>query len=182
MRQALIEKNIERYDNYIEKADNKASFLLAFYGALLIGIILESNTIYTEIIKNNALRNIFIAILIIEILTIIYSIKSSLDVIIPRTPKTRNMTTSENVAYESLLYFNDVKEYYGKDDKFIKKLEKCSDQEIIEDMTIQSIELANICSSKMEKVQRLADVSRIINIETVVLLMIIILDIVIRIC
>lgn len=126
IKQKIVETNYTRFDNYIEKADNKASFLLALNGAILIGIILSSN--------NQVIKKFILSIIILIVSMIIDFI-----VIIPRKSKKE---------FKSCFYYEyvkklDINSYRGS----INSID--SEEKLIEEFLKESREIAIICSKKM---------------------------------
>jgi len=130
----ILEKNLERFDFYIEKADNKASFILAFAATLIVGILLETDKILSTSYK------IFVGhLVILIIILLITSIIFSLLVIIPRTPR---MNIDSCMFFESI---NDMSLTEYKD-----KLNNLQDEELINnEMENETYELSKICHNKM---------------------------------
>ncbi|MFR5264505.1 Pycsar system effector family protein [Clostridium sp.] len=136
--------NINRFDNYIEKADNKANFLLAL-STVLIGSTLFSFDNILKLTNHNVLK-IFLTIALIFInITLTISIVYSLRTLFPRTPK----STSSN---KSLFYFEDVKKLTKQ--SFLQKLKNINDELSLEDFCEQNIQLATICSEKMDNIKQ----------------------------
>lgn len=140
-KELILEKNFERFDYYIEKADNKASFILAFAGALLAAVVFQSNTIVGTI-KIDQLKKIIIYSLLITSLLLFITCAFALLVIIPRTPKS---------TYKSILYFEDVKNM--SEQEVINRVSDDNNYLIEEDISKQIIIIANTCSKKMKNVR-----------------------------
>ena len=137
----ILELNMSRYDNYIEKADNKASFILALTGVLLGGLVFQSNDIL-NIIHNNILKKVTIFNLMgISILLIVSSFLA-LKVILPSTSKS---------TVKSIFYFNDIVEY--TEEEYKKKLQEINNEKAIDDLRRQVLQLGNICTIKMNSIK-----------------------------
>lgn len=137
----ILELNMSRYDSYIEKADNKANFILALTSVILVGLVFQSNDIL-NIITNDMLKRISIFILIgISILLIISSCLA-LNVILPSTKES---------TVKSIFYFKDVSKYTEEEYKRI--LKEINTDKTIDDFRRQVIELGNICTTKMNRIK-----------------------------
>lgn len=137
----ILELNMSRYDSYIEKADNKANFILALTSVILVGLVFQSNDIL-NIITNDMLKRISIFILIgISILLIISSCLA-LNVILPSIKES---------TVKSIFYFKDVASYTEEEYKRIMK--EFDDNKILADFRRQVIQLGSICTIKMNKVR-----------------------------
>lgn len=137
----ILDKNMQRFDEYIERADNKANFILTLSGVLIVASMFQSKEIISGV-NNGVLKNlIFLDIFIINV-SLIFSIVQALLVIIPRISKG---------SYSSLLFFDDVR--ILKNNEFYNKLRDEHNEFLVKDMSKQVIELANICSKKMSRVR-----------------------------
>lgn len=126
----LLDMNIERFDSYIEKADNKASFNLAFIGAVLVGILLN----------NGEINEVFMA----SIVCLIISGCFSAIVLIPRESKGH---------FKSLTYYKSVKQM--QEDSYIDDINSLDEDNYIKELAKESKELASLCDKKM-KVNKIA--------------------------
>ncbi|MBW4862150.1 MAG: hypothetical protein KZY55_15715 [Paeniclostridium sp.] len=136
----ILKFNINRIDGYIEKADNKANFLLALNG-IIIGIIFSKSTEILEFIKKSQSWVIVNSISWICIITFcIVSIVFSLLAINPR--KSKNQTT-----YKSILYYKDITDAKVYIRRFNRKTS--TDKKIVNEFCIQVVELSKICDKKM---------------------------------
>lgn len=127
----LLEKNLERFDNYIEKADNKASFTLAFGGAVLSFLLVESE----NIVNQNYILQILI---LVSGVLIFINIVMSLLTILPRKSKANISSCFDYETIEN----KEISDY--------KNIVNTSEaNEYIDEMFIQTKELARICSKKM---------------------------------
>lgn len=138
----VLEKDIERIDSYIERADNKANFILTICGVLLVAIIFQSKDLLSQI-NNSIIEKIMFLDSFIIAISLIGAIYYSLSVIIPRTP---------SGSYSSLFYFEDIKSLKNND--FYKKLKTTSDDDLLIDFSNQVNQLAIICSKKMNNVRK----------------------------
>ncbi|MCW5197969.1 hypothetical protein F1Z41_05135 [Clostridium perfringens] len=80
----VLDKDMERFDDYIERADNKANFLLTISGALIIAIFFQGNELITKL-ESSEIKFIMFIIIAITIFFLAKTIYFSLQVIIPRT-------------------------------------------------------------------------------------------------
>lgn len=132
----LLNMNIERFDNYIEKADNKASFNLAFVAAVLIGVLL----------KDGEINNLFIPSAICLIISACFSAA----VLIPRESKE---------SFTSATYYKSVKKM--TDVQYKHSIDSLNDDIYITELINESKELAGICEKKM-KMNKIAMIFTII--------------------
>lgn len=136
----ILKFNINRIDGYIEKADNKANFLLALNG-IIIGIIFSKSPEILRFIKSNQSWKIANSIFWFFIIAFcIASIVFSLLAINPR--KSKRQTT-----YKSILYYKDIKDVK----KYIRRFNKktSSNKKIVNEFCTQVVELSKICDKKM---------------------------------
>lgn len=137
----ILEKDMERFDQYIERADNKANFILTISGAILIAIIFQNKDLFYDI-DNNIIKNIIFLDSALVAISLISAIYFSLLVIIPRTSRE---------TYTSVFYFEDIK--YLKNNEFYEKLKNISEDEFIKDFSKQVNQLSIIVSKKMNRVK-----------------------------
>ncbi|ALG47754.1 Pycsar system effector family protein [Clostridium perfringens] len=156
----VLDKDMERFDDYIERADNKANFLLTISGALIIAIFFQGNELITKL-ESSEIKFIMFIIIAITIFFLAKTIYFSLQVIIPRT---------SNKNEESLFYFESVKKY--ETGNLSKKIKLCSEEDIFTDLSKQVSQLAKICSSKMNNVKKASN-SLVISIFAIVSLVVI---------
>lgn len=137
----ILEKDMDRFDQYIERADNKANFILTISGAILIAIIFQNKDLFYDI-NNNIIKNIIFLDSALVAMSLISAIYFSLLVIIPRISRE---------TYTSVFYFEDIK--YLKNNEFYEKLKNISEDEFIEDFSKQVNQLSIIVSKKMNRVK-----------------------------
>lgn len=138
-RKEILTKNFERFDFYIEKADNKASFLLAFSGALIGGILLE-----TDKIININCKLLSIHLVIFTLISLLVSVVYSLLVIIPRIPK---------MGIESIMFFKSVQDLTL--DEYKCKINNLNnDDKLLNEYENETYELAKICYKKMKNMKK----------------------------
>lgn len=139
----ILEFNIHRIDGYIEKADNKASFLLALNGAFLGVVLSESNKILTFITSNENYKIINSLVCFSILILCLISIYFCLKTIDPRKSKSKG-------TYKSILYYRDI----VATEKYKRNLKnKTKNEGILQDeFCIQVKELSKICDSKMNNV------------------------------
>lgn len=139
----ILEFNINRIDGYIDKADNKASFLLALNGIFISIALSQINSVLAFITKYENYKIINSLIYFIIIILCFTSVCFCLKVLNPRKSKTSN-------TYKSILYYKDIaetekyKKNLNKKTKNIKNLE--------EEFCIQVKEISKICERKMTNV------------------------------
>lgn len=141
----ILKFNIQRIDGYIEKADNKANFLLVLNVAF-IGVLFTNYTKILNFIKQSQswiLLNTFIwlCIIILCIISIIFCILT----INPRKSKPKS-------AYKSVLYYKDITNI-----KKYKRLlqRKTKNYKTIEsEFCVQVVELSKICDKKMDCINK----------------------------
>ena len=156
----VLDKDMERFDEYIERADNKANFLLTISGALIIAIFFQGNELITKL-TSSEIKFIMFIIIAITIFFLAKTIYFSLQVIIPRIP---------NKNEKSLFYFESVKKY--ENDNLIETIKACSEEDMFGDLSKQVAQLAKICSAKMNNVKKASN-SLVISIFAIVSLVVI---------
>lgn len=156
----ILEKDMTRFDEYIERADNKANFILTICGVLLVAVLFQSKDLVLQN-DNQLIKNIVFFVSSGISISLIISIYFSLMVIIPRTPCG---------SYTSLFYFEDVKSLKNND--FYSKLKSMSEEDMFKDFGKQVNQLAIICSKKMNKIKNAYN-SLIIAIIGIIILVVI---------
>lgn len=137
MKKQTLEINLERFDNYIEKSDTKASFILAISGAILGAILIE----YKSISNNNCIIKIFI---VASIISLLISIIYSMWVIVPR----RSIN-----SFKSCFYYKSISEM--SIDEYKSYLNTINTEERFKDeLANETRELAKICNKKMVKCEK----------------------------
>lgn len=127
----LLEKNFDRFDSYIERADNKGSLILGFSGALLSFLLLEGNKLLTESCSKKILILIASICLVISIGLCILTI----------FPRKGDRSIISCFFYESIAH-QDISAYKNN-------VTNAVNDELVEEMFVQTRELAKICSKKM---------------------------------
>lgn len=136
----ILEFNINRIDGYIEKADNKANFLLAFNG-IIIGIIFSESTEILSFIKRSGTWKEFNTLIwMIMLGLILLSFGFSIYTIYPRKSKS-------NSSYKSILYYNDIRDLKKYKRLLTYKIKKR--ENIENEFSKQVVELSHICRKKM---------------------------------
>lgn len=156
----VLEKNLDRFDYYIEKADNKASFILALSGILLAGILFQNEVL----ISKNASQGFKIAVIqlvVISLIALIISDVFALLVIIPRTPK---------MPVKSTMYFECIKNMEKADYEYL--INELDDIKTTQELINESIELAKICSKKMNHIKS-SLVSLVIAVIPIIIIIVI---------
>lgn len=156
----VLEKDIERFDTYIERADNKANFILTISGVLLVAVIFQSKDLFSQI-NNPVIEKLFFLDISIIAISLIGAIYYSLMVIIPRTP---------SGSYQSMFYFEDVK--HLKNNDFYEKLKDTSEEDLFIDYSKQVNQLAMICSKKMNKIKKSYSCLTIVIIGLIIIVLI----------
>lgn len=136
MERFVLEKNLERFDFYIEKADNKSSFILALSSALLAGVLLEINSV--SLCVESLL--IFKLSVLGSVISLIISIYYSLKTLIPRG----NGKNNESCFYFESVSCMDKSEYENK----ISSLD--SEEKLRDALLFETKQLAQICKTKMK--------------------------------
>lgn len=134
-KKTILELNMSRFDNYIEKADSKASINLTL--SLGISSVIIAVTYFILQTYDSTCINIFLVVSFLIFLSLVVSIFYTLKVLTPRTPKSRNNY--------SLFYFEDV----SKNISF----ENITEDSYLNDLEGQVKVLANITSTKMKFVR-----------------------------
>ncbi len=140
----ILDKNFNRYDFYIEKADEKANFLLAFSGALCVGLLSQIDTLFSKIPHLTAFYIPFLIVITISVLLLGATAFFACHVLFPRAPLSRSP--------QSVFYFNDVRQHKENLSRYLDLLDQ-DETKLIEDMASQNIALASICSEKMSNVK-----------------------------
>ena len=133
---------IQRYDNFINGANTKGNFLIAFNTFIVGGIITSYSKIKELIIlcSGKTLFDIFICILfILCVIAILLVIKAVYPFL-----KSGNSSIEK---YHSHIFFNSVAEFHT-DKTYYESLTKLSDEEFNKDLANQAFQLAKGLKNK----------------------------------
>ena len=141
----VLKFNMERIDGYIEKADNKANFLLAFNG-IVIGIIFSNLKSIMTFISSTNFKLGTVGFLLVLFLCFILSIIFSLLVLFPRKSKDIN-------GYKSILYYKNISTMSLDDYKQYLN-NSGTDEKLLDEFCKQVIEISIICNKKMNRIKQ----------------------------
>lgn len=158
---------LSRFDHYIEGANSKGNFLLAF-SAFLFGFIVTS---FNEIIEfnNYSVKNWTIGLLIAILVFGIISIGLTIAAVFPFL-KTNNSTSKK---YHSLVFFNSIAEM--KEEDFLLQYKEQKDKKVCKDMAMQ---IHAISKGLKTKYNRISWSIRLVFVQLTLLLIIVIIKIV----
>jgi len=141
-----ILKIIDRYDHYIEVANNKANYLLAFVISVSVGIAALLG--YSDILKfdlnspiTNILKVICILVYIINLLLVMQILLDVHKIIFPNT-------SSPSTSVKSNVYFGDVASLNHTE--YAESMKKISCDSFLEDLSFQANALAKIVEEKFK--------------------------------
>lgn len=142
----FIQEIIKRYDNYIISTNAKASLIIAF-NSLILGTVLLK---FGEIISfYNSSRMSGVAGLLLVLISV-SSLLSLFFVFGVVYPYFGSKTDDENQR-NSLVYFGSVSKINAQE--YLNRLEICSIEDLIKDLTAQTTILARGLNSKMIKMR-----------------------------
>ncbi|CUU46931.1 Pycsar system effector family protein [Clostridium beijerinckii] len=137
----ILQKDMDRFDEYILRADNKANFILTICGALIVANMYQSKDLMTRV-SQGIMKNVILIDMFVINASLIISIGLALLTIIPRTPKG---------TYNSVFYFEDIKSFEGDD--LYQNISQMEETSLLKDLSKQVNELSRICSKKMSKIK-----------------------------
>jgi len=143
-----IKAIIQRYDAYINGVNTKGSFLLVFNTFLISVICSNYNTVLTKLESHNAIVG-FKIILTVFILIALFGIVSIFRAVYPFL-KSGNSSIE---GYHSLIFFNSVAEI-DSDLKFKEKFDAQTDSQMLNDLILQSYQLARGLKNKFRFIER----------------------------
>lgn len=150
---------IKRYDHYINSANTKASLILSFCAAILIGLTLKTKDILNHIkpeLLANATSILLIFILIFNIKAIYHSLKTVF-------PKTTSYT-----AGLSLIFYGDVANIEKKANGYHEKITNLSEEQVIKDLSYQVYELSIITTNKFEELKKSVNSTKVFIIISII--------------
>lgn len=155
---------LSRFDHYIEGANSKGNFLLAF-SAFLFGFIMTS---FNDIISFNqhAAMNLTLVLLIAILLIGLVSIAFTIAAVYPFL-KTNNSSSKED---HSLVFFNSIAEM--PEDDFLKKYKEQKVKKVRKDLAKQ---IYAVSTGLKVKYRRVSWAIRLVFVQLVLLLLIIII-------
>tara|TARA_R110002049_G_scaffold16732_3_gene66238 strand:- start:2461 stop:2976 length:516 start_codon:yes stop_codon:yes gene_type:complete len=158
---------LNRFDHYIEGANSKGNFLLAF-SAFLFGFIVTSFNAIVEFDNCNAqswTTGLLVLILILGIISIAFTIAAVFPFL-----KTNN---SSSKKYHSLVFFNSIADMNEED--FLTQYKEQKDKKVCKDIAKQ---IYAISKGLKTKYNRISWSIRLVFIQLILLLTIIIIKIV----
>ncbi|WP_273277732.1 Pycsar system effector family protein [Maribacter polysiphoniae] len=158
---------LARFDHYIEGANSKGNFLLAF-SAFLFGFIVTSFKTIVEFNDSDA-KNWTIGLLVTILIVGLVSIAFTIAAVFPFL-KTNN---SSSKKYHSLVFFNSIADM--EEDNFLKQYKNQKDKKACKDMTKQ---IYAISKGLKTKYFRISWAIRLVFVQLVLLLLIIIIKVV----
>lgn len=135
----ILEKDMERFDYWIEKSDQKASYILAMEVLILVAVVFQADLTIEEL---NFVKILKVSLAFFT--TLCFSIGGYFAI------KVLKPSIKENDSNLSILYFNDIKNMGEKEIK--AKLNKMDEISYENEMVRQVKQLANITSKKMKNV------------------------------
>lgn len=158
---------LNRFDHYIEGANSKGNFLLAF-SVFLFGFVVAS---FKDIIAFNhyACKDWIIGLLITILIIGLASIAFTIAAVYPFL-KTNN---SSSKKYHSLVFFNSIAELEEED--FLKKYKEQKDKKVCKDLTKQ---IYAVSKGLKIKYIRISWAIRLIFVQLLLLLLIILIKII----
>lgn len=157
---------LDRFDHYIEGANSKGNFLLAF-GAVLCGFVITN---YDEIISFNncKLENWVSGLLITVLISGIVSIGFTIAAVFPFL-KTSN---SSSQKYHSLVFFKSIAEM--EEERFLKEFKKQEDKKVRNDLAKQIFAISKGLKMKYIKISWAI---RLVFFQLIILLIIILIKV-----
>ncbi len=158
---------LNRFDHYIEGANSKGNFLLA-YSAFLFGFIVTS---FNDIVAldNSDSKNWIIVLLAVILVIGLVSIGFTIAAVFPFL-KTNN-SSSKN--YHSLVFFNSIADM--EEENFLKQYKQQKDKKACKDMAKQIYAISKGLKSKYFKISWAI---RLVFVQLFLLLLIILIKIV----
>ncbi|MCH8535918.1 MAG: DUF5706 domain-containing protein [Flavobacteriaceae bacterium] len=154
---------LSRFDHYIEGANSKGNFLLAF-SAFLFGFIVSSFNSIAEF-NDSSGRSLTIVLLVMILVLGLVSIGFTVAAVFPYL-KTNNSSSNK---YHSLVFFNSIAEMDKKN--FLKQYKNQNDKKISRDMAKQ---IFAISKGLKTKYFRISWAVRLVFVQLALLLIIII--------
>lgn len=136
---------IKRYDHYINSTNTKASLILSFCAAILIGLILKTKDILVQF-ESGLLTCIAPILLIVTLIFNIKAIYHSLKTVFPKT--------SSYTAGLSVIFYNDVANIEKKANGYYEKITNLTEEQVIKDLSFQAYELSIITTDKFEELKK----------------------------
>lgn len=136
---------VNRIDYYIEKSDNKASFLLLLNSAI-IGFYFREGKIMNHLSISN-IRCLEMLFYIVILCIFVISIYFSIMVLKPRNSKIEN-------EYKSIFYYKEIASLNNEQYKEAFENAFKDEENLINDALVQIKELSLICDKKMYNVKK----------------------------
>tara|TARA_R110002051_G_scaffold78626_1_gene142202 strand:+ start:9065 stop:9580 length:516 start_codon:yes stop_codon:yes gene_type:complete len=158
---------LDRFDHYIEGANSKGNFLLAF-SAFIFGFIVSSFKMIVAF-DNSEAKSLTIGLLIIVLIVGLVSIAFTIAAVFPFL-KTNN---SSSKKYHSLVFFNSIADMEEED--FLKQYNQQKNKKVCKDMAKQ---IYAISKGLKIKYLRISWAIRLVFVQLILLLSIIIIKVV----
>ena len=158
---------LDRFDHYIEGANSKGNFLLAF-SAFIFGFIVSSFKMIVAF-DNSEAKSLTIGLLIIVLIVGLVSIAFTIAAVFPFL-KTNN---SSSKKYHSLVFFNSIADMEEED--FLKQYNQQKNKKVCKDMEKQ---IYAISKGLKIKYLRISWAIRLVFVQLILLLSIIIIKVV----
>jgi len=137
---------IKRYDNYIISTNAKASLIIAF-NSLILGTVLLKFGDIISFYNSSGIRGVVGLLLVFISASSLLSLFFVFSVVYPYF----GSKIDDDNQQSSLVYFGSVSKINGQE--YLNRLEICSIQELIKDLTVQATILARGLNSKMLKMR-----------------------------
>lgn len=147
----LLEKNLSRFDAYINAVNTKAAFLVSFNTFVLGTLLLKHDVILAQY-SIQAFNSLGRVLFVICMLSIAWAIVNSFRATSPFLKE--STTTNEQ---RTLLFFNSVARL-GKD-AYAERIKQISESELVDDLIGQTHVLAIGAKGKFEKISNASNVT-----------------------
>jgi hypothetical protein len=137
---------IKRYDNYIVSTNAKASLIIAF-NSLILGTVLLKFGDIISFYNSSGVRGVVGLLLVLISASSLLSLFFVFSVVYPYFGSKADDENQQN----SLVYFGSVSKLNGQE--YLNRLEICSIEELIKNLTVQATILARGLNSKMLKMR-----------------------------
>ncbi|HBF7375507.1 TPA: hypothetical protein KOW93_002395 [Clostridioides difficile] len=137
---------VNRIDYYIEKSDNKASFLLLLNSAIIVFLFSGKEKIMNHLSISN-IRCLEMLFYIVILCIFVISIYFSIMVLKPRNSKIEN-------EYKSIFYYKEIASLNNEQYKEAFENAFKDEENLINDALVQIKELSLICDKKMYNVKK----------------------------
>lgn len=143
---AFITGVIKRYDNYIISTNAKASLIIAFNSLIIGTVLMKFNVIMS--FYNYSDKSVVGLLLFLIASSSLLSLFFVFSVVYPYL----NNKNSNEHEEDSLIFFGSVSKLESQD--YLDRINDCSPDELIKDLTEQALILAKGLNSKMLRMRR----------------------------